>query len=316
MSGLISLAQTRPVRLFSGWATSCLLSAATILFSFGLIQGSVAQSAEVEGEQVERILSLGGALTEIVYALNAQDQLVGVDMTSRYPVDAQNLPDVGYFRRLSAEPVVALSPTLILASDQAGPPEVFAQIEDAGIKTVRVPENDFRENIGAKVRHVAKLLNRQAEGEVLAADLDQQMATLVHDVTSAPSAKPRVVSLMSMGRGALQAAGSGTIAHHLIELAGGDNAFANFSGYKPVSDEALIAAAPDIILVPSHILVQVGGLSGVKETPSIAQTPAGKTDRIVVVDSATALGYGPRFPQATRRLAHVFHPEISPTPSK
>lgn len=316
MSRLISLAQTRPVRLFSGWATSCLLSAATILFSFGIIQGSVAQSAEVDNAQVERILSLGGALTEIVYGLNAEDQLVGVDMTSKYPIAAQSLPDVGYFRRLSAEPVVALSPTLILASDQAGPPEVFAQIEDAGIKIVRVPENDFRENIGGKVRYVAKLLNRQAEGDVLAADLDQQMAALQRDVGSATSAKPRIVSLMSMGRGVLQAAGNGTIAHHLIELAGGENVFSNFSGYKPVSDEALIAAAPDIILVPSHILIQAGGLSSVKDTPSIAQTPAGKTDKVIVVDSATALGYGPRFPQAARRLAHVFHPEISPAPSK
>lgn len=316
MRRLTLLAQTRPVRLFSGWATSCLLSAATILFSFGVIQGSVAQNAEVDEVQVERVLSLGGALTEIVYALDAQDQLVGVDMTSRYPVAAQKLPDVGYFRRLSAEPVVALSPTLILASDQAGPPEVFAQIEDAGIKIVRVPENDFRENIGGKVRHVAKLLNRQAEGEMLAADLDQQMAALLRDVASATSAKPRIVSLMSMGRGALQAAGNETIAHHLIELAGGENVFASFNGYKPVADEALIAAAPDIILVPSHILSRAGGLSGVKETPSIAQTPAGKTDKVIVVDSATALGYGPRFPQAARKLAHLFHPEISLTPSE
>lgn len=321
MSRLISFAQTRPVRLFSGWTTSCLLSVATILFSFGVIQGSVAQGDEARATStakvhVERILSLGGALTEIVYALNAQDQLVGVDMTSRYPVAAQELPDVGYFRRLSAEPVVALSPTLILASDQAGPPEVFAQIEDAGIRVLRVPENDFREDIGGKVRHVAKLLDRQAEGEVLAADLDRQMAALVRDVASVTSAKPRIVSLMSMGRGALQAAGSDTIAHHLIELAGGENVFANFSGYKPVADEALIAAAPDIILVPSHILSGVGGLAGVKATPSIAQTPAGKTDKVVVVDSATALGYGPRFPQAARKLAHLFHPEISLTPSE
>ena len=321
MSRLISLAQTRPVRLFGGWAMSCLLTVATILFSFGTIQGSVAQSAEVgevpAGEvQVERILSLGGALTEIVYALNAQDQLVGVDMTSRYPLAAQNLPDVGYFRRLSAEPVVALSPTLILASDQAGPPEVLAQIEDAGIKIVRVPENELRENIGEKVRRVAKLLDRKAEGEVLAADLDRQMAALLRDVASATSAKPRIVSLMSMGRGALQAAGSETIAHHLIELAGGENAFAAFHGYKPVAEEALIAAAPDIILVPSHILSRAGGLSGVKETLSIAQTPAGKTDKVIVVNSATALGYGPRFPQAARKLAHLFHPEISLTPSE
>ncbi|MBV1934176.1 MAG: ABC transporter substrate-binding protein [Parvibaculaceae bacterium] len=316
MSQLISLAQTRPVKLFGGWTASCLLTVATILFSFGVIQGSVAQSADVDEVQAERILSLGGALTEIVYALDAQDQLVGVDMTSKYPVAAQKLPDVGYFRRLSAEPVVALSPTLILASDQAGPPEVFAQIEEAGIKVMRVPENDFRENIGGKVRHIAKLLNRQAAGEVLAGDLDQQMSSLLRDVASATSAKPRIVSLMSMGRGSLQAAGKGTIADHLIELAGGENVLASFDGYKPVADEALIAAAPDIILVPSHILVQAGGLSGVKETPSIAQTPAGKTDRIVVVDSATALGYGPRFPQAARKLAHLFHPEISLTSSK
>ncbi|MBV1886113.1 MAG: ABC transporter substrate-binding protein [Parvibaculaceae bacterium] len=321
MSQLISLAQTRPVKLFGGWAASCLLTVATILFSFGAIHGSVAQSAEVDvvsasEVKAERILSLGGALTEIVYALNAQDQLVGVDMTSRYPEAAQKLPDVGYFRRLSAEPVVALSPTLILASDQAGPPEVFAQIEDAGIKVVRVPENDFKEDVGGKVRQVAQLLNRTAEGELLAADLDQQMAALVRDVASAPSAKPRIVSLMSMGRGALQAAGKGTIAHHLIELAGGENAFADFNGYKPVADEALIAAAPEIILVPSHILSRAGGLAGVKETPSIAQTPAGKTDKVIVVDSETALGYGPRFPQAARKLAHLFHPEISLTSSK
>lgn len=315
MSSLISLAKTRPVRLFSGWSTSCLLTAATLLFSFGVVQGSVAQGPEANlssgaAVQSERILSLGGALTEIVYALNAQDQLIGVDMTSQYPAAARELPDVGYFRRLSAEPIVALSPTLVLASDQAGPPEVLEQISGAGIRVVHVPELQLGADIGEKVRQVAGVLDRKAEGDVLAADIDQQMSTLLRDVAAATSAKPRVVSLMSMGNGAFQAAGQHTIANHLIELAGGENVFAEMEGYKPIAQEAMIAAAPDIILVPSHLLDRTGGLSGFKENPGIAQTPAGKTDKVLVVDSGSSLGYGPRFPQAARNLAHIFHPEI------
>ncbi|MBK1671552.1 hypothetical protein CKO28_26495 [Rhodovibrio sodomensis] len=115
-----------------------------------------------------RVVSVGGSVTEIVYALGAEERLVGVDSTSLYPPAAQEVPDVGYMRRLSAEPILSLEPDIVLAAADAGPPEALAQLRAAGVEVVEVPDTPSPAGVTEKVRAVAAALGMAGQGEALA----------------------------------------------------------------------------------------------------------------------------------------------------
>jgi iron complex transport system substrate-binding protein len=79
-------------------------------------------AGSAHADSLQRLVSVNGSVTEVVYALGAQGQLVGVDTTSKYPPETQKLPNVGYQRQLSAEGVLSLQPSLVLVTEDAGPP--------------------------------------------------------------------------------------------------------------------------------------------------------------------------------------------------
>lgn len=241
----------------------------------------------------QRVVALGGDITETVYALDAQQTLVGVDSTSEWPVAARQLPDVGYVRQLNAEGILALRPTAIIATHDAGPPAVIAQLRGAGVALTVVPSSRTPDGVMAKVRTIGHLLGRDAQAGQLDARLAQTYAKLQREVASM-SRHPKVVFLLSAGAGNLLAAGKDTAAHDAIALAGGDNAITAYSGYKPMSPEALVAAAPDAIVVMSERSDGVGDVAKVLAMPGVAQTPAGVQRNILFVDGQALLGFGPR----------------------
>ncbi|MEM7279169.1 MAG: ABC transporter substrate-binding protein, partial [Pseudomonadota bacterium] len=169
-------------------------------------------------------------MTEIVYALGAQDDLVAVDSTSLYPQSAQDLPDVGYMRQLAAEPILSLNPTLLLAVDDAGPPTVLDQLREAGTPLVVIPDDPSPEGVTEKVMIVAEALGMNGKGETMAAQLNADFSSL-KDWVAESNGKPKVLFLLSIGSGAPLAAGRGTSAAGIIELAGGQNAIDGFDGY-------------------------------------------------------------------------------------
>jgi len=257
----------------------------------------------------QRVLSIGGSITETIYLLGEQDRLVAVDSTSLYPPEARELPDIGYMRTLSAEPILGLAPDLILADADAGPDPVIAQIEQSGIELIRFPKATDISGAVEKVRSAASALGRQADGTLLA-DRIAARATAVSDRARAMPEQPVVLFLLSIGRGAPLAAGTGTAAAGIIEAAGAVNAIAEFEGYKPLSPEAAVTANPDIILVPDRTLEALGGAEAILSRAEIAPTRAGKTGRLVAVDGLMVLGFGPRIAEAIETLATAFHPGI------
>lgn len=261
------------------------------------------------GSDAARIVSIGGSVTEIVYALGAEDGLVAVDSTSLYPQAAQDLPDVGYMRQLAAEPILALDPTLLLAVDDAGPPVVLDQLREAGASLVIVPDDPSPEGIAEKVRIVADALGLEAKGETMADRLDTDFATL-RDWVASSQTSPKVLFLLSIGSGAPLAAGRDTSAAAIIELAGGQNAIDGFDGYEPLSPEAAVTAEPEFILVTMRTLEQLGGKDALLKRPELAATPAGENGRLIVMDGLLLLGFGPRTPDAVRELALALHPEL------
>ena len=245
-----------------------------------------------------RIVSVGGALTEIVYLLGAEKQLVAVDTTSLFPAVATQLPKVGYMRQLSAEGVLSMRSTVVLATNEAGPPNVIAQLKDAKVNLELIRDDHSFADVRAKVRAVAKAIGRENEGAALEAKLVQEMDAAQLAVAKLGS-KPRVLFILSHS-GSPQVAGEATAADAFIQLAGGVNVMSGFKGYRPLTVEAAVAAQPDVILTTAQGLAAIGGPDKLFAQPGLALTPAGKTKRVVAMEALYLLGFGPRLPQAVR----------------
>lgn len=256
--------------------------------------------------ETQRLVVAGGALTEIVYALGAQEQIVGVDTTSTWPSAAQLLPQVGYQRALSAEGVLSLQPDLVLGSDDVGPDTVLAHLREAGVPILQVDVPDTAQGLVLKVKAVAQLVGRKTESLALIASITQQMAQL-HRQYGEPTYRPKVAFMLGGGQGSPMMSGSGTSADAAISLAGGRNAFTSYTGYKPLNSEAMIVAAPDVILMTKRTLKAIGGVGSVLSIPGISLTPAGKNARIIAFDGLALLGFGPRTPATLGQLAAQLH---------
>ncbi len=251
-----------------------------------------------------RVASVGGSITEIVYALGEEAKLVARDSTSVYPEAALKLPDVGYMRALSPEGVLSVSPTGILALEGSGPKEAVDVLKKASIPFVSIPEAFTHQGIVDKVRVVGKALGAEAKAEELATKVDQQLSEAEALTAGIPQAdRKRVLFILSLQGGKLLASGSGTAAAGIIDLAGAVNAVEGFSGYKQLTDEAAITAKPDVILMmdrEGELAIDDSELYG---HPAIASTPAGQAKRVIRMDGAYLLGFGPRTASAVKDLA-------------
>ena len=254
----------------------------------------------------ERIVSIGGTVTETVYALGAGDRLVAVDSTSLYPAAADALPDVGYMRALSAEPIIALRPDVVLYEEDAGPPEVIEHLRAAQVKLVRIPDQPSVDGVIAKIRAVAQAVELPQKGEELIADLQSEVNAAAARLDGAAS-KPRVIFVMEFDAGSVVAAGHGTSADSIIALAGGRNVAGDFQGYKPISGEALLQAAPDYIITMDRSVASFKTPTDVLALPALKLTPAARDQHLVVMDGLLLLGFGPRLGTATRMLADAIH---------
>lgn len=248
-----------------------------------------------------RVVCVGGALTEIVYRLGAGDLLVGTDTTSLYPEAAQKTAKVGYARQLSAEGVLSLRPTVVIASAEAGPPAAIEQLRNAEVTLVRGASGHDLPTLLANVRLVAAALARREAGEALAAELRAQWQSVQQHVRRGGG--PRVLFVLSHVANNVQVSGYGTAAHALIEAAGGVNAMSDFTGYRPLAAEAVIAAAPEAILTTVQGVQALGGEARLLAQPGLALTPAGRARRVFARDGLYLLGWGPRVPEAVRELA-------------
>lgn len=243
----------------------------------------------------ERIVTIGSDVTEITFALGRGADIVAADDTSTWPAAAGRLPKLGYLRQLAPEPILAQRPTLVLVSAGAGPEAVLRQVERAGVRMVLVPDEASVAGVAAKVRTIGAALGKAAEAERLAGAI---IAGLPRTRVANP---PRMMLVLANAPGRVLAAGQDTAGDSLIRLAGGRNSF-TAEGYKPLSAEAAIAAAPEVLLVPSHVLGLAGGLDALRKDPILARTPAVRAGRVLVVDSLAALNFGPRLPEAVARL--------------
>jgi iron complex transport system substrate-binding protein len=256
------------------------------------------------------IVAIGGAVTEIVFALGAGDRLVAVDSTSQYPPAATELPDVGYMRQLAAEPILSMEPATILAVADAGPKRVLHQIRQAGVPITTIPDAPSPDGVVTKIRRVAEAIGRTDAAEDLIARVKGGFAR-VKARTADLSERPSVLFLLSAGKGPPLVAGRDTSAARIIDLAGGRNAITSFDGFKPLSPEAAVAAAPEVILTTTGTRDALGGAKQLLSRPALTATPAGENGRLIAMDGLLLLGFGPRTPEAANKLAEALHPEAA-----
>lgn len=264
-----------------------------------------ATRAEVPGR---RIVAAGGVITEIVYALRRQDLLVGVDTTSLHPPAAmQEKANVGYVRALSAEGVLSLKPTDLLAVEGAGPPDTIKLIAEAGVRVQRVSEDTSEAGVVSRIRSIGSLVGAMAEAAALAVRLETDFAALKRQ-RDAIGRRRRVLFVLSLQNGRVMVGGAKSSADSIIALAGAVNAASAVEGYKPLSDEGLIAAAPDVVLMMSHNS-HAASPEEVFAQPALSATPAAKSRALIAMDALYLLGFGPRTPDAARALmAAVYGP--------
>ncbi len=267
----------------------------------------------VEVKDASRIVSVGGAVTEILYALGKEKNIVGIDTTSLYPPRAAaEKPSVGYMRQLSAEGVLGLKPSIIIAIEGAGPKETLSVLQAAGVPMVVVPESYTGAGIVEKIQTIALATGAKERGECIAARVRADLATLEKLETGIAKRK-RVMFVLSFVSGKAMVSGSKTAADGVIRMAGAENAITAYDGYKQLSDEAIIAANPDVVMT-----LERSGPGGpatltsdaVFAHPAFAATQAAASRAFLPLDGLYALGFGPRSAQAARDLAVSFYPEL------
>ena len=256
--------------------------------------------AQQRGRPVRRLISVGGALTEVVYALGAQSLLVATDTTSLYPEAATRTPKVGYLRQLSAEGLLSLQPDALVGAADAGPAVVLEQVRAAGVRVELVPAQHSFEEVLRKVETVGRVTGREAQAAQLAQRLQQEWAQVSRQVAQA-TRRPRALFILSHN-GSPMVAGTDTAAHALLTLAGADNVVTAFAGYRPLTAEAMAAAAPQVIINSTQGIEALGGVAAFWQRPELALTPAFARKALVTMEASHLLGFGPRLPSAVQAL--------------
>lgn len=292
-------------------ACAALAATASIAIAPAFAEQAVTDAGgrQVHVADTSRILSIGGDVTEILYALKADGKIIAVDSTSQFPPEAmKSKANVGYMRALSAEGVLSTNPSLIIAAKDAGPPPVVAVLKASSVPYIEVPDDKTPEGVAAKIRFIAAVVGAEEQGKALAAEVDRDFALLAEQRARIKQPK-RALFILSVQNGRATIAGTGTSADAMIKLAGGINAAADAHGYKPLADEAAVELAPDAVVTMQH------GVSGppsdaIGTVKALSDSPAIKDNRIIEMNGLYLLGFGPRCARAARELMAALYPEL------
>jgi len=264
----------------------------------------------VMAQTPSRIVTVGGSVTEIVYALDQQDRLIARDTTSSYPDQVTELPDIGYARALSPEGVLSVAPDLIIAIEGAGPPETIDVLKSAQVGYVSVPEIYSADGIVTKIRIVGAALDQGQAAEALAQQVaDDLFAAQAAAVQAAGGHPKKVLFILSTQGGRIMAGGSNSAADGIIRMAGGINAITAFDGYKPMTDEAVTIAAPDVILMMDRGGDHSAATKELLMMPALIPTPAAQNGKVVRMNGLHLLGFGPRTASAITELSQALYGE-------
>lgn len=264
------------------------------------------ETAENKGDNAQteqRIVSLNGAITATIAKLGHGEELVGRDVTSTYPTWVEDsVKDLGHVRSVSMEAIMALRPTLILASKADMNPDLQKKIADSKI-SFKLFDRDFSiDGTKTLIKEVAKFIGATKE-QVLLDKIDEDL-TKIKPLEN----KPSVLFIYARGAGTMMVAGKGTSMASIIEIAGAENAAKGLNNFKPLTTEALLNINPDVILLFNSGLESLSESGGLLKIPGVAETKAGKNKAIITMDGGLISNFGPRVGEAAFRLNQLLTP--------
>ncbi len=261
-----------------------------------------------------RYVVISPIYNEIIWALGAQNSVVGVDLSSTYPPDVKNTQTVGYHRALSAEGILSLHPTTVIEDGNIGPPQVVEQIKSLNIPLKAfTAKNDSVEGTKALMREMGEFFGKKEKAEELCRTLDMQLASAVEEVKKYTD-RPKVAIIhfgrasnvyMVVGKGS---GGDGGGASKMIDLAGGDMAVESAGMQRMASAEIIAQANPDVILVTDFGYDRLGNpLDDIKALPGVSTSNAAKNGRIFRIEENHLMYFGPRTGENVTKVAALIH---------
>jgi len=274
-----------------------------LTIAVALVLGFVSCSSPAKNEdtdkvtEVRRIVSLSGTITEVIYELNAEKELVAVDVTSTFPAAAEKLTNLGHIRGITAEGIVAAKPTHVLAFEDEMNPALKDQLKKLKVEVVLFKRDYTVKSAKKVITDIAKWLDKEEAAEKLTKQIDKDVAS-VKKLAKAP----RVLFVYARGTGTLMVAGDNTQLSEMIKLAGGTNATGGFEDFKPLTAEAVVAANPDVILMFDSGKSSLSSEGGILAVPGVKLTNAGKNQAFISMDGQYLSGFGPRVGKALVEL--------------
>jgi len=255
----------------------------------------------------QKIITAGSAITETVCALGDCSKIIASDRTSLYPAEIQKLPSIGYRTSISAEGIISLQPSLVIAEKDYVELAVLEQIKSTGIKLLIVERVYTIEGTRNLIRQIATELSKKAEGEKLIAKIESQLAE-ANAIVKKSKITPKVLCVYNRGTSSVDIAGTNTFSS-ILPFVGAEPAITGVDGYKPLNAEALIASNPDYLLMFESGVQSLGGVEGVLKIAGVAETTAGKKKQIIAMEGIKLSNFGPRFGEAVKELAIQLHPD-------
>src|SRR6476646_3240875 len=261
-----------------------------------------------------RYVVISPIYNEIIWALGAQNTVVGIDLSTTFPPEVKNVQTVGYHRALSAEGILSLHPTAIINDNNIGPPQVVQQLQQLNIpmKTFTA-KNDSFDGTKALIREMGAYFHKESRAEELCNTLDTQRAASLEKVKEYKDhpkfavihfgRASNVYMVVSKGSG-----GDGGGVSQMIELAGGQMAIENKGMQRMESPEILAQANPDVVLLTDYGFDRLGGsLDQIKALPGVATSNAAKTGHIYRIEENVLNYFGPRSGENIAKVAATIH---------
>lgn len=281
----------------------------------GLAAGAALGAPAVLRAAPPRIVTVGGGVTETVFALGRGRDVVATDAASLYPRVAAGTPKLAYAKGLDAESLLARRPDIVLVADEAGPRAALDEIAASGVRYLRLPEARAMADLPSGVRSIAQAIGEPARGEVLADAMAADLAAVAEGLRGVATRRRALVLLGRPDARMLLTAGRGSPAGLALGLAGADNAAERISGWSWISPADAEGLDPEVVVA---LASEPMSPERVLAAPAVRDTPAGREGRVAVVDAQAFTGFGPRAAHAIHAAASRIYPEarLAPLPAR
>jgi iron complex transport system substrate-binding protein len=259
--------------------------------------------------RAERLIITNSYIADIAVALGGAPLVVAVGGGTDHIAALAKVPRLPGFRQTSAEPMLAVSPTRVIVSNEWTVPQTLEQLRSAGVKVDVIDGEQSPAGVERRIRFVASVLGKAAEGEALVQRFQREMAEAAAQVAKVKR-RPKALFILAGGQRPTLVGGRGTNVAALLDLAGAENVAQGIEGFKVMSQEAMIEAAPEFILTNQDGTVPRDGVPVALQAPGALATPAGKAGRLTTVPGQYLQGMGILTPEGIRVLGRQLHPQV------